>query len=47
MSLYKKCTAKPYFFLVIETILASNNSLRSRKNLSEKKYKKLIIVDKI
>ena len=33
MNLYKKCTAKPYSFLVIDTTLASDNSLRFRKNL--------------
>ena len=27
MNLYKKCTTKPYSFLVIDTTLASNNSL--------------------
>ena len=26
MNLYKKCTAKPYSFLVIDTTLASDNS---------------------
>ena len=36
MNLYKKCTAKPYSFLVIDATLASDNSLRFRKNLSEK-----------
>ena len=36
MNLYKKCTAKPYSFLVIDTTLASDNSLRFRKNLVEK-----------
>ena len=33
MNLYKKCTAKPYSFLVIDTTLASDNSLGFRKNL--------------
>ena len=32
MNLYKKCTAKPYSFLVIDTTLASNNSSCFRKN---------------
>ena len=36
MNLYKKCTAKPYSFLVIDTTLASDNSLRFRKNLLER-----------
>ena len=36
MNLYKKCTAKPYSFLVIDTTLASDNSSRFRKNLLER-----------
>ena len=36
MNLYKKCTAKPYSFLVIDTALASDNFLRFRKNLLER-----------
>ena len=36
MNLYKKCTAKPYSFLVIDTTLTSDNPLRFRKNLSER-----------
>ena len=36
MNLYKKCTAKPYSFLVIDATMGSNNSLRFRKNLVEK-----------
>ena len=35
MSLYKKCTEKPYSFLVIDTTLASDNPLHFRKNLLE------------
>ena len=35
MNLYKECTEKPYFFLVIDATLASDNPLRFRKNLSE------------
>ena len=34
MNLYKKCTGKPYSFLVIDT-LASDNYSRCRKNLLE------------
>ena len=30
---YKKCTDKPYSFLVNDTMLASDNLLRFRKNL--------------
>ena len=37
-NLYKKCTAKPYSFLVINTALASDNTLRFIKNIY-KKYK--------
>ena len=33
VNIYEKCTDKPYSFLVIDTTLASNNSLRIRKNL--------------
>ena len=32
-NIYRKCTDKPYSFLVIDTILASNNSLRFRKKI--------------
>ena len=33
MKIYKKCTAKPYSFLVNDTTLPSDNLLRFRKNL--------------
>ena len=36
MNLYKKRSAKPYFFLVINTTLASDNYSRFRKNLLER-----------
>ena len=36
MNLYKKCTEKPYSFLVIDTTLASDNPLRFRKDLLER-----------
>ena len=36
MNLYKKYTAKPYSFLVIDATFASDNPLRFRKNLSER-----------
>ena len=36
MNFYKKCTAKPYSFLVIDTTLTSDNPLRIRKNLLER-----------
>ena len=35
MNLHKKCTSKSYSFLVIDTTLASDNSLCFRKNLLE------------
>ena len=34
-NLFKKCTAKPYAFLVIDAVLASD-ALRFRKNLLER-----------
>ena len=33
MNIYKKCTAEPYSFLVNDTTLPSDDSLRFRKNL--------------
>ena len=36
INLYKKCTEKPYSFLVIDTTLSSVNSSRFRKNLLER-----------
>ena len=36
MDLYKKCTTKPYSFLVIDATLASDNPSRFRKNLLER-----------
>ena len=36
LNLYKKYTAKPYSFLVIDTTLVSDNLLCFRKNLLEK-----------
>ena len=38
-NIYIKCTAEPYFVLVIDTMLASNNPLRFRKNLFNIKCK--------
>ena len=37
MNLYKKCTAKQYSFLVIDATLASDNPLRFRENLVQRK----------
>ena len=39
MNLYKKCTADPYYFLVIDTILASDNYLRFRKDFNREAAK--------
>ena len=36
INLYKKCTAKPYSFLVIDATLASDNPSHFRKNLLER-----------
>ena len=36
MNFYKKCTAKPYCFVVIDATLTSDNSLRFRKKFSER-----------
>ena len=37
MNLYKKCAAKPYFFFVTNTTLASDNPSRFKKHLLERK----------
>ena len=36
MNLYKKCTAKPYSFLVIDAAFTSDKSLRFMQNLKER-----------
>ena len=36
MNLHKKCTAKPYSFLVIDAALASYKTSRFRKNFLER-----------
>ena len=36
INLCRKCTAKSYFFLVIDTTLTSDNPSRFRKNLVER-----------
>ena len=45
MNLYKKCTEKPYFFLVIDAALPSNNLSRFRKNLSKRIQKLIMTTD--
>ena len=34
IEIYRKCTDKPYSFLVIDTTLSANNLLRFTKNLN-------------
>ena len=36
MNIYKKCTPKPYSYLLVDVTYASDNRLRFRKNLSER-----------
>ena len=45
MNLYKKCTTEPYFLLAIDSTLASDNSLRFRKNLLERIQKLIMTID--
>ena len=45
MQLHKKCTATPYSFLVIDTILLSDNSSPFRKNLLERIKKLIMTID--
>ena len=45
MNLYKKCTTKPYSFLVIAATLPSDNSSRFRKNLLERIQKLIMTID--
>ena len=45
MNLYKKCTEKPFSFLVIDTALALDNPARFRKNLLERISKLIMSID--
>ena len=45
INLYKKCTAKSYSFLVMDTTLASDNHSRFRKNLLERISKLITTID--
>ena len=45
INFYKKCTAKSFLFLVIDTILASDNSSGFRKNLLERILKLIMTID--
>ena len=46
-NIYRKCTAKQYSFSVNDTTLASNNTLRFRKNLFNNITKIMTINDQI
>ena len=43
MNLYKKCTEKPFSFLVIDATLASNNPLHFKKDFFESLQKLITI----
>ena len=45
MNLYKKCTEKPFSFLVMNTTLLSDNPICLRKKLSKIKKKKIMRID--
>ena len=45
MNLYKKCTTKPYSFLVVDATLPSDNPLYFRNNLVERIEKLIMTVD--
>ena len=45
INLYKKCTAKPYFFSAIDVTLASDNPLNFRKNFLERIQKQIMAID--
>ena len=45
MNLHKKCTKKPYSFLVIDATPASDNPLRFRKNIRERIQKLIMTID--
>ena len=44
MNLYKKCTAKPYSFLIIDAIFASDRPSRFRKTFLERIQKLITTV---
>ena len=45
IKIYKKCTTKPYSFLINDATLASENPLRFRKNLLKQIYNKVMTID--
>ena len=44
-SIYKICTAKPFHFLVIDAVLASDNPSCFRKSILERIYKLIMTID--
>ena len=45
MNLYKKCTTKPYTFLLIDAILASGSPFCFRKNFLGRIYEIIMSID--
>ena len=45
IKIYKKCTAEPYYFLVNDATLPSDNLLRFRKNLLKQIYNNITTID--
>ena len=45
IKIYKKCTAEPYYFLVNDTTLSSDNSLKFRKNHLKEICNKIMTID--
>ena len=45
MNQYKKCTAKPFSFLVTDATFASDNPSCFRENLLEREWKLIMIFD--
>ena len=45
MNLYRKCTAKPYSLLGIDTTFTSDNLLRFRENLLKRKENLIVATD--
>ena len=45
MNFYKKCTAKPFHLLAIDTTIASDNPLRFKKNLLVRIEKLIMATD--
>ena len=45
LNLHKKCTVKPYYFLIIDATLASYNVSRFRYNLVERIQKLIMAIN--